>query len=48
MVDSGVDLFAAGKVLGHANVASTARHSHLASDTLLAAAEAGAAKQASV
>ena len=48
MVNSGVDLFAVGKVLGHANVASTARYSHLASDTLLTAAEAGAAKQASV
>jgi len=48
MVDSGVDLFAVGKVLDHANVASTARYSHLASDTLLTAAEAGAAKQVSV
>lgn len=46
MVNSGVDLFAVGKVLGHANVASTARYSHLAQDTLLAAVEAGAAKQA--
>jgi len=46
MVNSGVDLFAVGRVLGHAYVASTARHSHLARDTLLAAAEAGAAKQA--
>jgi integrase len=45
MVNSGVDLFAVGKVLGHANVASTARYSHLANDTLLAAVEAGAAKQ---
>jgi integrase len=47
MVNSGVDLFAVGKVLGHANVASTARYSHLANDTLLAAVEAGAAKQCS-
>ncbi len=46
MVNSGVDLFAVGKVLGHANVASSARYSHLAQDTLLAAVEAGAAKQA--
>ncbi|WP_238560230.1 tyrosine-type recombinase/integrase [Sphingomonas sp. Mn802worker] len=46
MVNSGVDLFAVGKVLGHANVASTARYSHLANDTLLAAVEAGAKKQA--
>ncbi|MEA1084219.1 site-specific integrase [Sphingomonas sp. CD22] len=45
MVNSGVDLFAVGKVLGHANVASSARYSHLAQDTLLAAVEAGAAKQ---
>ncbi|WP_425993100.1 tyrosine-type recombinase/integrase [Brevundimonas sp. TWP2-3-2] len=46
MVNSGIDLFTVGKVLGHANVASTARYSHLANDTLLAAVEAGAAKQA--
>ena len=46
MVNSGVDLFAVGKVLGHANVASSARYAHLANDTLLAAVEAGAAKQA--
>ena len=46
MVNSGIDLFAVGKVLGHANVASTARYSHLANATLLAAVEAGAAKQA--
>ncbi len=46
MVNSGVDLFAVGKVLGHANVASTARYSHLNNSTLLAAVEAGAAKQA--
>lgn len=46
MVNSGVDLFAIGKVLGHANVASSARYAHLANDTLLAAVEAGAAKQA--
>lgn len=46
MVNSGVDLFAVGKVLGHANVASSARYSHLQASTLLAAVEAGAAKQA--
>ncbi|WP_425228823.1 tyrosine-type recombinase/integrase [Sphingomonas sp.] len=46
MVNSGVDLFAVGKVLGHASVQSTQRYSHLANDTLLAAVEAGAAKQA--
>ncbi len=46
MVNSGVDLFAVGKVLGHANVASTARYAHLQNSTLLAAVEAGAARQA--
>lgn len=45
MVNSGVDLFAVGKVLGHASYQSTQRYSHLANDTLLAAVEAGAAKQ---
>ena len=46
MVNSGVDLFAVGKVLGHASIQSTQRYSHLANATLLAAVEAGAAKQA--
>ena len=45
MVNSGVDLFAVGRVLGHANVASTSRYAHLNNTTLLAAVEAGAAKQ---
>jgi integrase len=45
MVNSGVDLFAVGKVLGHASYQSTQRYSHLANDTLLAAVEAGSAKQ---
>lgn len=44
MINSGVDLFAVGKVLGHASYQSTQRYSHLANDTLLAAVEAGAAK----
>jgi integrase len=44
MVGAGVDLYAVGKVLGHANVSSTARYSHLANDTLLAAVDAGAAR----
>lgn len=44
MVNSGVDLFAVGKVLGHASFQSSQRYSHLANDTLLAAVEAGAAK----
>lgn len=45
LVAAGVDLFAVGKVLGHASVQSTQRYSHLANSTLLAAVEAGAAKQ---
>ena len=44
LVGSGVDLYTVGKLLGHVNVASTARYAHLANDTLMAAAEAGAAK----
>ncbi|KQM71697.1 site-specific integrase [Sphingomonas sp. Leaf20] len=46
LVAAGVDLFAVGKVLGHASVQSSQRYSHLNSTTLLAAVEAGAAKQA--
>lgn len=46
LVSAGIDLYAIGKILGHANVASTARYSHLSNSTLLAAVEAGAAKQA--
>lgn len=46
LVAAGIDLYAVGKILGHANVASTARYSHLANETLLLAVEAGAAKQA--
>ncbi|MFN3878055.1 MAG: tyrosine-type recombinase/integrase [Brevundimonas sp.] len=45
LVNAGVDLYTVGKVLGHANVSSSARYSHLANSTLLAAIEAGAAKQ---
>lgn len=37
----GIDLFAVGKVLGHASDQSTQQYSHLANDTLLAAVEAG-------
>lgn len=44
MVNAGIDLFAVGKVLGHKNIASTQRYSHLANNTLLAAVEAGAAQ----
>ncbi len=46
MINSGVDLFAVGRILGHASYQSTQRYSHLANDTLLAAVEAGAKKQA--
>lgn len=44
MVNAGVDLYTVGKVLGHANIASTGRYSHVANDTLLKAVEAGSAK----
>lgn len=43
MVNAGVDLFAVGKVLGHASFASSQRYAHVASDTLLRAVDAGAA-----
>jgi integrase len=46
MVNSGISLLSVGKVLGHASYQSTQRYAHLAQDTLLAAVEAGAAKQA--
>ena len=45
-INNGVDLFTVGRLLGHRNVQSTQRYSHIANDTLLAAVEAGAAKQA--
>lgn len=45
MVNSGVDIYAVGKVLGHSSFQSTQRYAHLANATLLAAVEAGAAKQ---
>ena len=44
MINAGVDLFAVGKVLGHASYQSSVRYAHLANSTLLAAVEAGAAK----
>lgn len=44
MINAGIDLYAVGRILGHADHASTQRYSHLANDTLLAAVEAGAAK----
>ena len=46
MINAGIDLFAVGRVLGHADHKSTMRYSHLANDTLLAAVEAGSLKQA--
>lgn len=45
MANSGISLFAVGKVLGHANYQSTERYAHLSDQTLRAAVEAGAAKQ---
>lgn len=42
MINAGIDLFAVGRVLGHADHQSTMRYAHLANDTLLAAVEAGA------
>ena len=44
MINAGVDLYAVGRVLGHADHKSTMRYAHLANDTLLAAVEAGAAR----
>lgn len=44
MINTGVNLFAVGTVLGHADHQSTMLYSHLANDTLLADVEAGAAK----
>jgi integrase len=44
MINAGIDLYTVGKMIGHVSVASTTRYSHLANDTLMAAAEAGAAK----
>ncbi len=43
MINAGIDLYAVGKVLGHARHKNTMRYSHLANETLLAAVEAGAA-----
>lgn len=42
MINAGVDLYAVGRILGHADHKSTMRYSHLANDTLRAAVEAGA------
>lgn len=43
-VSAGVDLYAVGQIVGHADHKSTMRYAHLASNTLLAAVEAGAKK----
>ena len=43
MINAGIDLYAVGRVLGHADHQSTMRYSHLANDTLMKAVEAGAA-----
>lgn len=42
MINAGIDLFAVGRILGHADHKSTMRYSHLANDTLMKAVEAGA------
>lgn len=42
LVNSGQSLFVVSRALGHSNIAQTARYSHLADDTLLAAADAAA------
>jgi len=47
MINAGIDLFAVGRILGHADHQSTMRYAHLANDTLMQAVEAGAAKMAS-
>lgn len=44
MSSAGIDLYTISKVLGHRNITTTQRYSHLQSDTLVAAVEAGAAK----
>ena len=44
LVNSGVDLYAVGKILGHSDHQSTQRYAHLANDTLMSAVEASAAK----
>lgn len=43
MINAGTDLYAVGRILGHADHQSTMRYSHLADATLMAAVEAGAA-----
>jgi integrase len=44
-INSGVDLFTVGRILGHTSIQSTQRYAHLADDTLIAAVEASATAQ---
>jgi integrase len=44
MINAGIDLYTVGKILGHSSMTSTARYSHVANGTLLAAVDAGAGK----
>lgn len=43
-VSAGIDLYHVGKIMGHQNVSSTARYSHIANSALMAAVEAGASR----
>jgi integrase len=43
-VGAGIDLYAVGRILGHADHQSTQRYAHLSSKRLLEAVEAGAAQ----
>lgn len=43
-INNGVGIASVGALLGHSSLASTARYSHLADDTLMKAVEAGATK----
>jgi integrase len=45
MINAGIDLYAVGKILGHASHSSTARYSHVTDHRLRAAVEAGAKQQ---
>lgn len=46
MVNAGIDLFAVSRILGHRDLSSSRRYSHLANETLFKAVEAGANNQA--
>lgn len=43
LVNGGVDILRVSRLMGHVNLASSSRYSHLAADQLLAASEAGSA-----